>query len=86
MQLAIGDVIETSTGDVTDFGGLIEKLLPASVIYIGETHTSSEDHKAQLAILKRLQEKNKCIIVGMEMFPRWISCAKLSPSSSSMTR
>jgi uncharacterized iron-regulated protein len=68
-ELHVGDVIETATGKVITLDELIPKLSDASIIYIGEMHTSSEDHQAQLTILKKLSESNKCIEMGMEMFP-----------------
>ncbi len=70
MELCIGDVIDTTTGDVITQDKLIEKISASSVVYVGETHTSVEDHKVQLAILKALQTKSPCVIMGMEMFPR----------------
>lgn len=69
-ELMIGDVIDTETGKILSLDQLVDKLLPAAVIYIGEVHTSIDDHKIQLAILKKLQERNQCLVIGMEMFPR----------------
>ncbi len=70
LELGIGDVIDTATGDVMTQDRLMEKLSTASVVYVGETHTSVEDHKVQLAVLKSLQAKSQFVIMGMEMFPR----------------
>lgn len=70
MELVIGDVVDTTTGEVMSFDRLMEKISTASVVYVGETHTSIEDHKVQLAVLKDLQKKGPCVIMGMEMFPR----------------
>lgn len=67
--MVIGDIVDTENGSLMNMDELVEKLTSARVIYLGETHTSSEDHRAQLAILRKLHEKNPCIIVGMEMFP-----------------
>ena len=69
-ELHVGDVIETATGKVFPLDELIPRLADESVVYIGEVHTSKEDHKAQLAILEKLSEKKKCLEMGMEMFPR----------------
>lgn len=68
--MVIGDVVDTGCGSLLKQDEFVEKLSDVRVVYLGETHTSSEDHKAQLAVLRKLQEKNPCIIVGMEMFPR----------------
>jgi len=38
------------------------------VVFIGERHDSTADHKLQLEILKGLKAKGKLITIGMEMF------------------
>lgn len=70
VELHVGDVVETATGKVLTLDEVIPKLTDASAVFIGEIHTSKEDHQAQLTILKRLSEGRKCIEMGMEMFPR----------------
>jgi len=70
VELDIGDVIVTATCEVITMDELIEKTSSASIVYVGETHTSSEDHAVQLAVLRRLYDKDPCIVLGMEMFPR----------------
>jgi uncharacterized iron-regulated protein len=66
----VGDVIDTATGRIISFDGLIGELSRARAIYAGETHTSMEDHRAQLRILEALHAKNPHLVLGMEMFPR----------------
>lgn len=70
VTLEIGDVVDTSSGDVITFEDMMGRLSRASVVYIGEIHTSPEDHGAQLSILRRLATGGGCIEMGMEMFPR----------------
>jgi len=41
-----------------------------TIIYIGETHTSYEDHKVQLAVIMDLYEKGHNFAIGMEMFQK----------------
>jgi uncharacterized iron-regulated protein len=67
--LQIGDVVETATGNVIGMNELAAKLCNASIVYVGEIHTNSEDHKAQLDILRRLSQGGQCVELGMEMFP-----------------
>ena len=45
-------------------------LSKANVIYLGETHTSEADHKAQLEIIQQLYGKKGKIAIAMEMFQR----------------
>ncbi|MGA7954350.1 MAG: ChaN family lipoprotein [Gloeobacterales cyanobacterium] len=49
---------------------VIQDLAQANVVYLGETHDSAEDHKAQLYIIQQLYEKDPRMAIGMEMFQR----------------
>ncbi len=46
--LQVGDVVETATGKVIGIDELISRLSNVSVVYVGEMHTSENDHKVQL--------------------------------------
>ncbi|MEA5597549.1 ChaN family lipoprotein [Rivularia sp. UHCC 0363] len=52
----------------------LDKILPelkkANVIYLGETHDSSQDHENQLKIIQELYKNNSRIAIAMEMFQR----------------
>lgn len=47
-----------------------QNLTKANVIYLGETHTSEADHKAQLEIIQQIYGKKAKIAIAMEMFQR----------------
>jgi hypothetical protein len=49
---------------------IIERVMDTPIIYVGENHTSYQDHKIQLEIIRRMQEAGKTFAVGMEMFQR----------------
>lgn len=49
---------------------ILQELVKANVVYLGETHNSPEDHKAQLEILQALHQQNRKIAIAMEMFQR----------------
>ncbi|NOY64434.1 MAG: PDZ domain-containing protein, partial [Nitrospirae bacterium] len=53
-----------------DFGEIINSIKDKQVVYVGETHTSYSHHLVQFEIIKRLFQKNKKLIIGMEMFQR----------------
>ena len=65
----IGNVVETATGNVIDIDKLAGKLSNVSIVYVGEMHTSQEDHKVQLKILQKLSRGGRCVELAMEMFP-----------------
>jgi uncharacterized iron-regulated protein len=52
------------------FGELIDRLLEADVICVGETHDSDLNHRVQLQIIKGLFALDERLGVGMEMFQR----------------
>lgn len=49
---------------------ILQELAKANVVYLGETHDSLEDHKAQMQILQALHQQNRKIAIAMEMFQR----------------
>jgi uncharacterized iron-regulated protein len=49
---------------------ILQELVKAKVVYLGESHDRIEDHKAQLEILQALHQQNRKIAVAMEMFQR----------------
>jgi len=63
-----GTIIATRNAAVVSFDELLEDLETRRVIYVGEKHTSQEDHKIQLAVIQALFKKFPDLAVGMEMF------------------
>jgi len=57
-------------GKFISFGEMIDRLLPADVICVGETHDSDLHHRVQLQIIKALFARDERLGVGMEMFQR----------------
>ncbi|VVB86477.1 Tricorn protease-interacting factor F3 [uncultured archaeon] len=49
---------------------IVRNISNKTIIYIGETHTSYEDHKVQLAVIMGLYEKGGKFAIGMEMFQK----------------
>jgi uncharacterized iron-regulated protein len=49
---------------------ILQQLVKAKVVYLGETHDSAEDHQAQLKIIREMQQQNRKIAIAMEMFQR----------------
>ena len=49
---------------------ILQQLVKAQVVYLGETHDSAEDHQAQLKIIREMHRQNRKIAIAMEMFQR----------------
>ena len=47
---------------------IISEITDKKIIYVGEKHTSYEDHRVQLRIIMSLHEKGRKFAIGMEMF------------------
>jgi uncharacterized iron-regulated protein len=65
-----GDIVETREGNAISFETLIDELANVRVVYVGETHTSAEDHRIQLEVLEALADRDPSLVLAMEMFPR----------------
>jgi len=65
-----GDIVDTRTGKAISFKTLMDDLYEVRVIFVGETHTSVEDHRIQLEILKSLADRDPSLVLAMEMLPR----------------
>jgi len=52
------------------FADIVSQLLAARVIYVGEGHTTYEDHLLQLRIIRAIHQQDPKLAIGMEMFNR----------------
>jgi uncharacterized iron-regulated protein len=57
-------------GVAIDSPALISSLAQRSVVLLGESHPSAEDHRWQLHTLAALFGRNPNMVIGFEMFPR----------------
>jgi uncharacterized iron-regulated protein len=65
------EILRLPDGELISFHQLLSDLEPSSVIFMGETHDQIEHHHSQVRILQGLIEKNRDVVVGMEMFERF---------------
>ncbi len=49
---------------------IIDSIIDKPIIYVGESHTTYEDHRVQLEVIRRLHASGCKVAVGMEMFQR----------------
>ena len=64
------DIFRLPDGDPISFQDLLNDVEPSSVIFMGENHDQIEHHHSQVKTLQGLIEKNRDVVVGMEMFER----------------
>jgi uncharacterized iron-regulated protein len=64
------EILRLPDGERISFHQLLSDLEPSPVIFMGETHDQTEHHRNQVRILQGLIEKNRDLVVGMEIFER----------------
>lgn len=60
-------IVALPSGEARSFDALIDALLDAEVVYVGERHDRVEDHQAQSAIFEALHARDPSIALGLEM-------------------
>ena len=66
--LAVDTILDTASGATLSFDQLMDQLVPARIIYVGERHTSASHHDIQLRVIRALVARKHNVSVGMEMF------------------
>lgn len=69
--LAKGDILHLKTGRLLSEAELLDYLAPFSVVYVGESHDSADDHAVELAVLRGLAERFPGkVALGVEMLKK----------------
>ena len=63
-------IFSRKTGGLISFGEMIEDLLDADLVCIGENHDSDLHHRLQLQMIKALHARDERLGVGLEMFQK----------------
>jgi uncharacterized iron-regulated protein len=74
--LALDAITDTRTGDLVTPADLPARLSGVRLLLVGESHTDTGFHQAQLRVIQELQRSGREVLVGLEMFPeteqRWL--------------
>ncbi len=63
-------ILDGGTKEMVSEDRLIQALMSARAIYVGEKHPSPHDHSVQLRIVHELHERDPSLAIGMEMVKR----------------
>ena len=64
-----GDIVHVPTGLPMSFGGMMDMVAGARVVFIGESHDNMAAHAVQLAVILELERRFPGrVAIGMEMF------------------
>lgn len=64
------EIVDVATGRRIGFEALIDRLVEARVVYVGERHDQAGDHEVQRRILEALAARRPGLAIGFEMFQR----------------
>jgi uncharacterized iron-regulated protein len=74
ISLVLGILLVTTETTATDFSPeqqrILQAIVPADIIYLGEIHDSASDHGDQLAIIRHLHQQKSQVAIGLEMFQK----------------
>lgn len=69
VELVVDGITDTATGEALTPAGVAGRLAGTRLVFFGEHHTSMEMHRAQLRLLQELEETDRPLRIGLEMFP-----------------
>src|SRR5687767_7225636 len=74
--LVLDGVTDARTGDLLLPADLPARLAGVRLLLVGESHTNTDFHLAQLRILQELRRSGREVLIGLEMYPeteqRWL--------------
>ncbi len=69
ITLAVDQIHDTNKGVDVSPDEVAAALADASIVLVGESHTSAESHRVQAAVIAALQRAGRKVTIGLEMFP-----------------
>lgn len=69
IALAVDQIYDTNKGVDVSPDEVAAALADASIVLVGEAHTSIESHRVQAAVIAALQRAGRKVTLGLEMFP-----------------
>lgn len=63
-------LLRTSDGGRIDMEALVDELMGADVVFLGEEHDATVMHRLQLEVTRRLHRRHGDLVLSMEMFER----------------
>ena len=69
MDLGVGAVLSGRTGRPIAFERMIDEMLPARIVHVGETHNSMPMHEIEFQVIRGLYERDPRLAIGLEMVP-----------------
>jgi len=68
-ELLLDAITDCSGGDQITPGELAARLSEVRLLFVGESHTSIDFHRAQLRVIEELHKAGRKVLIGLEMYP-----------------
>jgi uncharacterized iron-regulated protein len=68
-KVVLDAITATATGDLLTPQEAVASLAGTRLIFIGESHTSMDFHRAQQRVIEELLRAGKRVLIGLEMYP-----------------
>jgi uncharacterized iron-regulated protein len=69
MEIGLGAIIAGRSGKPIGFDRMVQDMLAARIVHVGETHDAMAMHEIQFQVVRALYAKDKHLAIGMEMVP-----------------
>jgi uncharacterized iron-regulated protein len=69
MDLGLGAILAGRTGRPVGFERMIDEMMAARIVHVGETHNSMPMHEIELQVIRALYERDPHLAIGLEMVP-----------------
>lgn len=69
MDVGVGAILAGRTGRPVAFDRMIDEMLAARIVHVGETHNSMPMHEIEFQVIRALYDRDRNLAVGLEMVP-----------------
>ena len=69
MDIGVGAILAGRTGQPVGFEKMIDEMMTARIVHVGETHNSLPMHEIQFQVIRALYAKDRHLAIGLEMVP-----------------
>jgi uncharacterized iron-regulated protein len=69
MEIGTGAIMAGASGKPVGFERMINEMMGARIVHVGETHNSLPMHEIQFQVIRALHAKDRHLAIGLEMVP-----------------
>ena len=69
MAIGAGAILAGRTGTPVGFERMIQEMMPARIVHVGETHDAMAMHEIEFQVIRALYQKDPHLAIGLEMVP-----------------